>query len=55
MKFQQVQQQFEQVKAQVEKQQQQKFKDIDQVLTYLLQKDQTKIKPAPREKVGYKK
>ena len=39
----------------LEKQQQQKFKDIDQVLTYLLQKDQTKIKPAPREKVGYKK
>ena len=39
----------------LEKQHQQKFKDIDQVLTYLLQKDQTKIKPAPREKVGYKK
>ena len=36
----------------LEKQHQQKFKDIDQVLTYLLQKDQTKIKPAPREKVG---
>jgi hypothetical protein len=39
----------------LEKKHQQKFKDIDQVLTYLLQKDQTKIKPAPREKVGYKK
>ena len=39
----------------LEKQHQQKFKDIDQVLTYLLQKDQTKIKLAPREKVGYKK
>jgi hypothetical protein len=39
----------------LEKQHQQKFKDIDQVLTYLLQKDQTKINPAPREKVGYKK
>lgn len=39
----------------LEKQHQQKFKDIDQVLTYLLQKDQTKIKPVPREKVGYKK
>ena len=39
----------------LEKQHQQKFKDIDQVLTYLLQKDQAKIKPAPREKVGYKK
>ena len=38
----------------LEKQHQQKFKDIDQVLTYLLQKDQAKIKPAPREKVGYK-
>ena len=39
----------------LEKQHQQKFKDIDQVLTYLLQKDQTKMNPAPREKVGYKK
>ncbi|MFM6935930.1 MAG: ORF6N domain-containing protein [Flavobacteriales bacterium] len=39
----------------LEKQHQQKFKDIDQVLTYLLQKDQIKIKPVPREKVGYKK
>ena len=39
----------------LEKQHQQKFKDIDQVITYLLQKDQAKIKPAPREKVGYKK
>ena len=39
----------------LEKQHQQKFKDIDQVLTYLLQKDQAKINPVPREKVGYKK
>ena len=39
----------------LEKQYQQKFKDIDQVLTYLLQKDQAKINPAPREKVGYEK
>ena len=39
----------------LEKQYQQKFKDIDQVITYLLQKDQAKINPAPREKVGYKK
>ena len=39
----------------LEKQHQQKFKDIDQVLTYLLQKDQAKINLAPREKVGYKK
>jgi hypothetical protein len=39
----------------LEKQHQQKFKDIDQVITYLLQKDQAKIKPVPREKVGYKK
>ncbi|MFM6935931.1 MAG: ORF6N domain-containing protein [Flavobacteriales bacterium] len=39
----------------LEKQHQQKFKDIDQVLTYLLQKDQIKTNPAPREKVGYKK
>ena len=38
----------------LEKQHQQKFKDIDQVLTYLLQKDQAKINPVPREKVGYK-
>ena len=39
----------------LEKQYQQKFKDIDQVITYLLQKDQAKIKPVPREQVGYKK
>ena len=39
----------------LEKQHQQKFKDIDQVITYLLQKDQAKINLAPREKVGYKK
>jgi hypothetical protein len=39
----------------LEKQHQQKFKDIDQVITYLLQKDQAKIKPVPREQVGYKK
>ena len=39
----------------LEKQHQRKFKDIDQVITYLLQKDQAKIKPVPREQVGYKK
>jgi hypothetical protein len=39
----------------LEKQYQQKFKDIDQVITYLLQKDQAKIKPLPREKMGYKR
>ena len=39
----------------LEKQHQQKFKDIDQVLTYLLQKDQIKTNPAQREKLGYKK
>lgn len=39
----------------LEQQYNQKFNDIDQVLKYLLQKDQTKIKPIPREKVGYKK
>ena len=39
----------------LEKQHQQEFKDIDQVLTYLLKKDQTKMNPAPREKVGYEK
>ena len=39
----------------LEQQHNQKFNYIDQVLTYLLQKDQAKINPAPREKVGYKK
>ena len=39
----------------LEQQHNQKFNDIDQVLKYLLQKDQAKINPAPREKVGYKK
>jgi len=39
----------------LEKLHNQKFNDIDQVLKYLLQKDQSKIKPVPREKVGYKK
>ena len=39
----------------LEKLHNQKFNDIDQVLKYLLQKDQAKINPAPREKVGYKK
>lgn len=41
--------------SELEKLHNQKFNDIDQVLTYLLQKDQTKIKQEPREKVGYKK
>ena len=39
----------------LEQQHNQKFNDIDQVLKYLLQKDQAKINQAPREKVGYKK
>jgi hypothetical protein len=39
----------------LEKQHQQKFKDIDQVLMYLLKKDQTKVSSTTREKVGYKK
>lgn len=39
----------------LEKQHQQKFKDIDQVLTYLLQKDHSNTQQATREQVGYKK
>lgn len=33
----------------------QKFKDIEQVLNYLIQKDQKTIQQAGREQVGYKK
>ncbi|MFM6946891.1 MAG: ORF6N domain-containing protein [Flavobacteriales bacterium] len=39
----------------LEKLHNQKFNDIDQVLKYLLQKEQTKIQQANREQVGYKK
>jgi hypothetical protein len=33
----------------------QKFKDIEQVLNYLIQKDQKTIQQAGRKQVGYKK
>ena len=39
----------------LEKLHNQKFNDIDQVLKYLLQKDQSKTQQANREQVGYKK
>ena len=39
----------------LEKLHNQKFNDIDQVLKYLLQKEQTKTQQANRERVGYKK
>jgi hypothetical protein len=39
----------------LEQQHNQKFNDIDQVLKYLLQKEQTKTQQATREQVGYKK
>ena len=38
----------------LEKLHNQKFNDIDQVLKYLLQKEQTKTQQATREQVGYK-
>ena len=39
----------------LEQQYGQKFKDIEQVLNYLIQKDQKTIQQAGREQVGYKK
>jgi len=39
----------------LEKLHNQKFNDIDQVLKYLLQKDQSKTQQANREQLGYKK
>lgn len=39
----------------LEKQHNQKFNDIDQVLKYLLQKEQAKTQQANREQLGYKK
>lgn len=39
----------------LEKLHNQKFNDIDQVLKYLLQKEQTKTQQVTREQVGYKK
>jgi hypothetical protein len=39
----------------LEKLHNQKFNDIDQVLKYLLQKEQTKTQQETREQVGYKK
>jgi hypothetical protein len=41
--------------ADLEKQHNQKFNDIDQVLKYLLQKEQAKTQQANREQLGYKK
>jgi hypothetical protein len=41
--------------SELEKLHNQKFNDIDQVLKYLLQKEQTKTQQATREQVGYKK
>ncbi|MFN5734735.1 MAG: hypothetical protein ACK444_01675 [Flavobacteriales bacterium] len=39
----------------LEQQYVQKFKDIEQVLNYLIQKDQKTIKQSARKQVGYKK
>ena len=39
----------------LEQQYGQKFKDIEQVLNYLIQKDQKTIQRAGRKQVGYKK
>jgi chromosome condensin MukBEF ATPase and DNA-binding subunit MukB len=39
----------------MEKQFGQKFKDIDQVLNYLMQKEQQKTQQVTRKQVGYKK
>jgi hypothetical protein len=39
----------------LEQQYGQKFKDIEQVLNYLIQKDQKNIQQAGRKQVGYKK
>lgn len=41
--------------ADLEKQHNQKFNDIDQVLKYLLHKEQAKTQQANREQLGYKK
>jgi hypothetical protein len=39
----------------LEKQHNQKFDDIEQVLNYLIQKDNLKTKQTTRKQVGYKK
>ncbi|MCF8221146.1 MAG: hypothetical protein K9I97_06675 [Cryomorphaceae bacterium] len=39
----------------LEQQYGQKFKDIEQVLNYLIQKDQKSIQQSARKQVGYKK
>lgn len=41
--------------TELEQQHNQKFNDIDQVLKYLLHKEQTKTHQAQRERLGYKK
>jgi hypothetical protein len=38
----------------MEKQYNQKFLDIEQVLTFLMQKDQKKVNQLRRQKIGYK-
>jgi hypothetical protein len=38
----------------MEKQYNQKFVDIEQVLTYLMQKDQKKVNQSNRQKIGFK-
>jgi hypothetical protein len=39
----------------MEKQYNQKFVDIEQVLTYLMQKDQKKVSQSSRQKIGFMK
>ena len=39
----------------LEQQYGQKFKDIEQVLNYLIQKDQKSIQQAARKEIGFKK
>jgi hypothetical protein len=39
----------------MEKQYNQKFVDIEQVLTYLMQKDQRKVSQSSRQKIGFMK
>jgi hypothetical protein len=38
----------------MEKQYNQKFVDIEQLLTYLMQKDQKKVNQSNRQKIGFK-
>jgi len=41
--------------TELEQQYGQKFKDIEQVLNYLIQKDQKSIQQANRKEIGFKK